>query len=362
MSDPKVNDIVVTAMGAISPVGGNAEQTCAAIHANIAAIKEHAYYTCIAKDQYDDELSLNASSVPFIDPYLDGAERLLQLAIPALLELFGNTLLDKQNTDNAGLLLALPQSDESTNDWQLQRTFIPQLCHRLELANFKTSNINQEGHTGMFSLIGDAIEQLQSGQLDYCIVGGVDSWLFEKRLVLLDKTWRLKSGRNIDGFIPGEAAVMLLLETASHASTANRPILSQISGLGGGTEIENIDSDKNSSGEGLAEAITNTLQYSSVDQHFESVYCDLNGESYRGFEWGLMQARLGTRFENIKQLIHPAENCGDVGAAIGGLLIASASTAFQHGYNKSGHALLWTASDSGQRMALHLQAAKTQTS
>ena len=70
-----------------------------------------------------------------------------------------------------------------------------------------------------------------------------------------------------------------------------------------------------------------------------------------------MQTRLGTTFEHVKKLIHPAENCGDVGAASGGLLLACASMAFKQGYHMGDEALLWTASDTGKRVALILQRA-----
>ena len=357
MSEPTAETIVITGLGALSPVGANAEQTCAAIRAGMAAFKQHAYYECIPDTtQQNDEPTCYTASVPVIDPYLDGPERLLQLALPALHELIDNVQFNLQDACASGLFLALPQGDEVVNSWQLDTWFIPQLCQRLSLADFKTTKINQEGRSGVFSLVADAIEALQTGQLDYCIVGGVDSWLIAKRMALLDADWRFKSERNVDGFIPGEAAVMLMLETAAHAQARGAPALTRIGAVGFGMEPETLYSDQVSTGQGLADALNGALQ-SPTTQHFlESVYCDLNGESYSAFEWGLMLARLGPTLEHIKKLIHPAENCGDVGAASGGLLLACASKAFQHGHPIGHEALLWTASDTGKRSAISLAA------
>ena len=67
--------------------------------------------------------------------------------------------------------------------------------------------------------------------------------------------------------------------------------------------------------------------------------------------------RLNAVFEKISCLEHPAEYVGDIGAATGGLLIASATYALQSGLNESNKALLWSSADSEQRMALCLERA-----
>ncbi|MBE9564448.1 MAG: hypothetical protein IMF17_04315 [Proteobacteria bacterium] len=159
----------------------------------------------------------------------------------------------------------------------------------------------------------------------------------------------------MDGFIPGEASIMLVLETESHAKSRGTQALSRITAFADGMEPEPYSSQKTSTGSGLSDAINGILQQTDPGKSFESAYCSLNGESYYAFEWGIQLTRLNKVFEKMKDLIHPAENCGDIGAATGGLLIACASKAFQHGYNVGEESLLWTAADNGQRMALCLQ-------
>lgn len=352
MSEP--NDIVITALGALTPVGANAEQSCAAIEAGINRIGEHAYYECTPDDpEWDEPLPLYVSDVPVIDPFTDGVERLLQLALPALTELMGGAKLRRSDLENCGLMLALPQADKAITALNLTADFVPELCKRTGLTTLKLWKTSQIGTTGVFTLLQSASQKLQAGDIEYCIVGGVDSWLLEERLDEYDAAWRLRSERNVDGFIPGEAAVMLMLETAHHARARGAPVLARIGGSGEGMEPETIQSQKHSTGDGLTQAIESALQTSAANQGFDSVYCSLNGESYYAFEWGVIMARLHATLEHMKNLVHPADCVGDVGAATGALLLACAASAYKNKTTTT-PSLLWTASDAGHRMALNL--------
>ena len=74
----KNSNVVITSMGALTPVGSTAEKSCAAIRAGITRISEHAYYECTPHDpEWDEDLPLFSSSVPAIDPFLDGFDRCL---------------------------------------------------------------------------------------------------------------------------------------------------------------------------------------------------------------------------------------------------------------------------------------------
>lgn len=352
----KRSNIVITSMGALTPVGSTVEKSCAAIHAGIARISEHAYYECTPHDpEWDEDLPLFSSSVPTVDPFLDGFDRIVELAIPALSETVENANLKRSDMQNAGLFISLPQSDNATHNIGLATNFVPEVCKRTGLSGFKITNTNQTGRTGVFEHIFEVIDLLESGELGFCVVGGVDSYLLEERLELFDDNWRIRSERNVDGFIPGEAAVMLMLETEEHARARGMVPRSKISAIAHGEEPETIDSQKASSGSGLTDAINGVLQETNNKAGFDTIYCSLNGESYYAFEWGIQLSRLNNVFQDMSNLFHPAENCGDVGAATGGLLLACATVAFQQGQNTSNQSLLWTSADSSQRMAICLQ-------
>jgi len=355
MSDAS-NNIVITAMGALTPVGANVEKSCAAIKAGINRINEHSYYECTPEDpEWDDTLPLFVADVPAIDPFTDGPERLMELALPVLNEVMGKAKLKRADLDECGLMLSLPQPDAAIDSMQLNSRFVPELCKRTGLTTLKLWKTSQTGHTGVFALVQNACQKLANGDLQFCVVGGVDSYLLEARLDVLDAAWRIRTERNVDGFIPGEAAVMLMLETQAHATARGATILARITHIGEGTEPEAYHSKKNSTGTGLSTALDTAIPKNSSAKPIQEVYCSLNGESYYAFEWGLALVRLNTAFEGLKHLHHPAENCGDVGAATGGLLMACAAQNLSKIKQSDAQSLLWTASDNGHRMALTLQ-------
>lgn len=346
------NTIVVTGTAMISPVGLDAKQTCASIRAGIARFVEHPYYECGGLDpEWDEEEPLIASLVPSIDPFLDGPERLFSLIIPPLTRIVSDARLKRGDVRKGGLLLSLPQPDSVIKGWALDKKFIPQLYRRTRLDPFKICKTSQSGHTGMFCLVMEAMALLAAGEVEFCIVAGVDSYLLEERLEFLDRSWRIKSGRNLDGYIPGEAASMIFLERADKAKARNLPAQSTISFCGTGNEPRPIASDRNSSGVGLSEAIEKAAD-PGEQPGIRWVICDLNGESYRSFEWGLVQTRMNKIFSGPQTVIHPADCTGDVGAATGGVLISYAVHTFKRGSPPSDKALLWTASDDGSRAAL----------
>ncbi len=346
-------EIVITGMAAISAVGLDVEQTCASIRAGISSFSDHPDYYPEAPNPSLDESELAVTaSVPVIDPLLSNSDRLMELIIPSLTSLISETKLKSEQFHTGGLFLALPQQDEAVNSWSLESTFIAQLYKRTGLNVFKVDKINQLGNAGMFTHIVEAISLLHSGELDFCIIGGVDSYLLDDRMACLDNSWRLKSARNVDGYIPGEAASILLLETADHARLRNCNGLATILSSESSKESQTISSDKNSSGTGLCEAIEKALNKRNNKSNIQWVLCDLNGESYRSFEWGLVLTRLNALLSEIKEVSHPADCLGDIGAATGGILIASAVQALKSGYNIADEALLWTASDDGHRAAL----------
>lgn len=234
---------------------------------------------------------------------------------------------------------------------------LPELCKRTGLNAFRFTKSNQAGHAGIFLHVKEAIDVLESGVVNFCIVGGVDSYLLDTRLDFLDTAWRIRSDRTVDGFIPGEASTMLMLETEAQARARGAKILAKITAIAEGQEPDTISSEKTSSGSGLTVAIRGILEHTSANNSFEMVYCSLNGESYFAYEWGLQLTRLNKNFEKLKDLIHPAEYVGDIGAATGGLLVACAAMALQSEDSTDNKALLWSSADSDTRMAICLEQA-----
>ena len=346
--------VVITAMGAVTAVGGNVEQTNAAINAGITPFVEHTYYKCIPEDpEWDEGLPAYVAAVPFIGFDVDGHQRFDQLIIPALIELFGKSKMKRQALANTGLLVALPAPEKPLQPLALNDQWLAGVGRHTGLTGLKNTQINGDAHIGVFKLVNDAVALLQRGQLQQCIVGGVDSYLSPLKMAHYDQLWRLKSSRNVDGFIPGEAAIMLMLETEEHAIARGANILAKITGVGFGVEVNDFNSQRASSGKGLSDAIRSALGVDSSNDNIDVIGCDLNGESYASQELGLISTRLANKFSANTEVSHPADCCGDVGAAAGGLLILNAVKRIEQ--SQTNNMLLTTANDDGRRSALIIQ-------
>jgi hypothetical protein len=69
-----------------------------------------------------------------------------------------------------------------------------------------------------------------------------------------------------------------------------------------------------------------------------------------------MLSRLGQAFAGLKKLHHPADCIGDIGAAVGGLLLMYAIDEFQKQPQITQETLVWAAADNGERMTILLEA------
>lgn len=344
-SDP----VVVTALAGITPIGEDAQQIYAALNASMSAVEESDLYQCVdTNSPTEDSATFYAASIPLLDRDIRGCERLYKL-LELTLEKIKPELAYFENK-KAALFIAFP---EEANGLQLEAI---EDYLQLDLPENVVLKIVPGDQTEIFRIINKAKQYLQNGRLDCCIVGAVDSWIDPKRLEFLDEATLLKSQKNRDGFNPGEACCLVVLESQQHAARHQRTVLAKIGRVGEGVEKNDYASGKQSSGTGLATAIRAALGDDAL--HFDEVYCDLNGESYRAFEWGLMMSRLGPELDPVKSLIHPAEATGDVGAASGALLLLCATMNMQEKTVQENAStnpgLLWLAGRGASRAALTL--------
>ncbi len=352
------SNIAITGLGVSSSLGVNAIQASAAIRAGIKTMTAHNNYQWLGcPPGEEDSVAINICPVPTLDSFVDGQERICQLGVSALSQLVNSSQFKSEWCLNTGLFVALPETDKVINSWSFNQSFIEELVERTKLNNFKLSKYNQFGSTGFFYALSEATDLLNQGSLDFCIVGGVDSFLLKERLELIDKQWRLKTPRNIDGFTPGEGAASILLETVEHAKQRGAKIFALLDAAGFAIEENTFASNKNSTGKGLTSAIRDVLEIKelSLEHIFDHVHCSLNGESYYASEWALVKSRLGKQFDEMKGFTHHASSCGELGAATGGMLIANATSALLSDSLACDEALLWTSADNGQRMALNLR-------
>lgn len=340
--------LAITGIGAITAIGDDAAESAASARAGLMGFGEHPYRPIPRDDADEDDRPLLAARVSRVDPKLDGPSRVVELAAIAHADLLRDAEIEAEDLRGTALLVSLPAHDAAVASWGLAGDFVPRLARRTGVGS-DHQRVVERGAAGMLELLGEAEKLLASRAVRRVVLLGADSYLAEDRLKALDAAYRVKTPRNVDGFIPGEAATALLLETVEHAAKGQTVVDAVIANLGLGSEPEGFSSDKQSSAVGLTTALRGVLPEARRGGAY--VICDLNGESYRAIEWGLAAVRLGDALGPVKRLVHPANGWGDIGAATGGGLLILAAASFRRGYAPSDDAILFAGTDGALRAA-----------
>jgi len=346
-----IRNTVISGIGMISPVGQGAAQTFCSVRARITRTTEvPQIYFCLPDDpDFEAGEPLVASTIQYLDDrreeFGSPEEWLALLASLAFSDLRMSADLTLPDFRETGLFLSLP-SKRSNWDEARREEFLYHFHNNAEIDPFPHNQVAFTGHAGVLSLVGAASDLLSKGTIRYALVGGVDAYLFPEWLKDLDKGYRIKSQRSVTGFIPGEAAGFLLLELEGR-SPRRSPLgyLKRIS-------IHTGAAQDRSPAAALTTILTTLLDDCS---DAPVIICDLNGETARMKEWGYAIARIGSRLGNPIILEHPAISLGDVGAASGALLTGLAPSFLTKKYPHKSSAIIWTASDNGDRAAVLVQ-------
>jgi 3-oxoacyl-[acyl-carrier-protein] synthase-1 len=169
-------------------------------------------------------------------------------------------------------------------------------------------------------------------------------------LVHFEAEGRLKTGENLDGFIPGEAAGLLVLTRRSTAAQLGMPVLATIQRWAHGYESGHLYSSEPYRGDGLATTVASVID---SDDPANEVYSTMNGESHWAREWGVTTVRNSAALPHDHAMHHPADCFGDTGAAAGPVMTGLAALGIAGGYRRP-PCLVYASSDTGQRAALKL--------
>lgn len=216
----------------------------------------------------------------------------------------------------------------------------------------------QKGHSSGLMAMQNAATLISSGEMDICLVAGVDSYHSRMTLDWLDATGVLLSSKNRNGFIPGEAASACLLASRAAVNRYQLPVLAIITAAATGIEPHPIRGEEVCIGEGLSavlkDIIASLRRQQQVIKVITATYCDLNGERYRNEEFVYTLLRTQEGFLDAHDYQCPADCWGDVGAASGLLFASLAVASKQRGYAKGSIPVLWAGSESGYRAAILL--------
>lgn len=335
--------ICIVGTGARTAVGLSAPATAAAARAGIAAMANHPFMI----DKMGAPMVVCAD--PTLPVELETIERFLELAVTPAREAL-MALLEKSNAPpRVSVLLALPEERPGTPGY-FQNKFVERFGSALaKEINIQQLTCHSLGHAGGLFCMEQALSLIRSGKSEFCLVGGVDSYLEPETLEWLDELEQLHSETTIWGFCPGEGAGFCLLTSVEVAASLGLAIVIELLSAASAKEANPIKTETVCIGQGLSEAFKKSLAHLSNKNQVHHTICDMNGEPYRGNEYGFAVLRSPGKFADDADFMTPADCWGDVGAASGPLFAILATFAAKKGYAPGPNTFLWASSEGGLR-------------
>jgi 3-oxoacyl-[acyl-carrier-protein] synthase I len=335
-----MSPLSIKASGMVTAVGFNSPASCAAMRAGIRNVNE--------TNLWDAESGTYLSAGRVLLPHWwVGLGKLAELVAPAIHE----CLMAAQPipATNIPILLGVSSPDRPFRFAGLDEQILGEIEYRLGFQLHPASHVIPRDHVSVVVTLREARQLIGTGQVPCCIVAAVDS-LVQQDLVeyYLDKR-RLLTPKNSNGFSPGEAGSAILLAPAGGSPAGELHIL----GMGMARENATIESEEPLRGDGLTQAIGEAFRDARLtieDVHYRIT--DLNGEHYKFKEMVLAMMRYERKPKpKLFDLWHPIEYIGDVGAAIGPIVLGLALHANQKGYGVGPTVLCTFSNDNGERAA-----------
>ncbi|WP_449189710.1 beta-ketoacyl-ACP synthase II [Treponema lecithinolyticum] len=289
--------VVITGLGAVTPLGTTLEQTWKGVKENRCAIGNITNFDCS-----DFKVQI-AAEIKNFDPaeFMDKKDarkmaRFTQFAVAAASQAMKDAGLSKENIDGSrtGVVLGNGIGGFEIYEASFAKYFeagaprIPPMTIPLLIPNEAAGNISMQFgiHGPAWTLatacasgtdaLGNALDMVRSGKLDICLAGGTEAAITGFGIGAFSILQTLAAGHNSDpqnaccpfdkkrsGFIMGEGSGILILEEYEHAKKRGAKIYAEFAGYGGSSDAYHLTSP-DPSGEGGALAMTKALQDAGV--------------------------------------------------------------------------------------------------
>lgn len=301
--------VVVTGIGAVTPLGNDAKSLWENIVANKSGID---FITRVNKDDFpvsvageikdfDPKAFMDRKDARKMDLFTQYAVAASKMAVED-----ANLTIDESNAERVGVWIGCGIGGMDTYEEQLRRFidkgyrrvspfFVPMLIPDMAAGQVSiqlgAKGINSCSVTACASganSIGDAFKAVQRGDVDYIITGGTESPITNmafagfsamKALTFNEdpKTASRPFDKNRDGFVMGEGAGILVLETLESALERGVKIYAEIVGYGATGDAFHITAPAEG-GEGAARAMKMAIEDANV-QPEEVDYINAHGTS-----------------------------------------------------------------------------------
>ena len=331
--------LCIIGSGMVSAVGLSAPASCAAIRCAIDNFQETRF---IARGGE----WLIAASVPLEQPWR-GRTKLIKMAARAIAEaLQSRPEVDPQATP---LLLGVAEAERPGRLPGLDQGLLQAIEAELGLRFHPASEIIAQGRVSAAVALLNARALIYQGRHRHVLIAGVDSFLNGATLTAFEARERLLTGKNSNGFIPGEGAAAVVLAAPVASETPQLVCI----GLGFGLEHATVEADDIPlRAEGLTQAVRAALREAGCGlEQMDYRLTDISGEQYYFKEASLALSRSLRVRKEFFHLWHPADCIGEVGAAIGPAMLAVALAASRKGYGEGPNIFCHLGNDAGQRAA-----------
>lgn len=288
--------VVVTGLGAITPIGLNVEEFWDSVKKNTVGID---YITRFDTTDYKVKLAAEVKAFK-ADDYMDfkaarRMERFSQYAVAAANEAMRDSGLDmaKEDAFKAGVSIGsgVGSLEAMENNYKrliekgpsrINPLFVPLMITNMAAGNvsiqlgLKGKNINvvTACATGTNS-IGEGYRSIQHGEADIMFAGGTESAVtplgiggFSALTALSTSTDPLRASipfdRERNGFVMGEGAGVVVLEELEHALKRGAHIYAELTGYGCSSDAYHITSPAED-GSGAAYAMTSAMSEAGVN-------------------------------------------------------------------------------------------------
>ena len=356
--------VVVTGMGAITPIGNDVESFWQGLKDKTVGIGPITYF-----DTTDYKCKL-AAEVKGFDPkqYMDAKaarrmEAFSQFAVAASKEALEQSGIDMEKEDpyrvgvcvgsGIGSLQAMEKDVKKLNEKGPSRVnplLVPLMISNMAAGNVaiqfglkgKCFNVVTACATGTHS-IGEAFRSIQYGEADVMVAGGAEASITPigiagfTSLTALNTTEdasRASSPFDEDrnGFVMGEGAGVVLLESLEHAKARGANILAEVVGYGATCDAFHITSPAED-GSGAARAMENAMKDAGMAAE-DIDYVNAHGTSTHHndlFETKAIRLALGDHAEKVK-INSTKSMIGHLLGAAGGVEFITCVKSIQDGF------------------------------
>jgi 3-oxoacyl-[acyl-carrier-protein] synthase-1 len=342
---PSADPIVVVGVGGRTCLGVDLPSSVAAWRAGISGYQEHPYLV----DSFLEPMVVAYDTT--FDLAVTGHNRAIELGVSAAVDALRPLTADGYGQVPISFLLSTSETRPGLIENFSVSVHAATATRLQAVAAIKGGGSIAGGHAGGLLAMLHASRTLREGSTKFCLVGGIETYLEAETLEWLDERDQLHSEANRFGFCPGEAAAFCLVTTLRTAREHDLVPLVELVAIAAAHEPNRIKTESVCLGEGLGEAFRLLFESAPPVGPVDRIIGDLNGERYRGNEYGFAVLRNAGRFRDAADIDTPADCWGDVGAASGPLYVGMVVEAAARGYSKGPLSMVWASSENGARAA-----------